>query len=158
MIVLRRLASGVWDHAGARFTEWLGLVPLMGMGVVLYAQPGFLATTASFVVLAAWASAGAWSNMVLSCGLLRLIALAVNGTFRQFPYSPLIRFFASAFAAMFWMLFTVGFYTAWRDGGGAPTPIIAYGTLMLLELRNAYVSRVDMAASARGRGHAGTNR
>ena len=36
MIVLRRLASGVWDHAGARFTEWLGLVPLMGVGTALY--------------------------------------------------------------------------------------------------------------------------
>lgn len=158
MIVLRRLASGVWDHAGARFTEWLGLVPLMGVGTALYAQPEALTATRSFATLAAWMGPGAWSNLLLLCGLFRLVALAVNGTFRAFPYSPLIRFFASGVAAMFWMLFTVGVYDAWRNAGGGPTPIIAYGTLILLELRNAYVSRVDMAASARGRGYAGTDR
>lgn len=158
MIVLRRITHGIWDHAGARFTEWLGLVPLMGVGIALYAQPEALTTTPSFATLASWMAPGAWSNTLLLCGLLRLVALAVNGTFRAFPYSPLIRFAASSVAALFWMLFTVGIYTAWRDGGGSPTGIVAYGTLMLLELRNAYVSRVDMAASARGRGYAGTNR
>lgn len=157
MIVLRRLASGVWDHAGARFTEWLGLVPLMGVGIALYAQPEALTTTASFATLASWMGPGAWSNTLLLCGLLRLVALAVNGTFRAFPYSPLIRFTASGVAAMFWMLFTVGVYDAWRNVGGSPTGIVAYGTLILLELRNAYASRVDMAAT-RGGGHAGTDR
>ena len=150
MIVLRRLAHGVWDHAGVRFTEWLGAAPLLGVGYVLYAQPDALHTTISFAVLAAWAGAAAWSNMLMGCGLMRLVALFVNGTFRGFRHSPTIRFVASCFAAMFWMLFTVGIYTAWRDAGGSPTGIVAYGTLITLELRNAYVSRVDMA-SARGR-------
>ena len=157
MIVLRRLASGVWDHAGARFTDWLGLVPLMGVGTALYAQPAALTATRSFATLAAWMGPGAWSNLLLLCGLFRLVALAVNGTFRAFPYSPLIRFAASGVAAMFWMLFTVGVYDAWRNVGGSPTGIVAYGTLILLELRNAYASRVDMAAT-RGGGHAGTDR
>ena len=150
MIVLRRLARGVWSHAGSRFTEWLGAVPLLGWGYALYAQPQALYSTPSFITLAAWASAVVWSNAVMLCGIGRLGALAVNGTFRSFPYSPIIRFFASAFAAMFWMLITVGVFDAWRNFGGSPTGVVAYGTLILLELRNAYVSRVDMAAT-RGR-------
>ena len=47
MIVLRRLAHGVWDHAGVRFTEWLGAAPLLGVGYVFYAQPDVLITTAN---------------------------------------------------------------------------------------------------------------
>lgn len=158
MIVLRRLAHGMWDHAGVRFTEWLGAAPLLGVGYTLYAWPEALFATASFAVLAAWASAAVWSNMLMGCGLMRLVALFVNGTFRGFRHSPTIRFAASCFAAMFWLWFTLGIVSAWRDAGGSPTGIVAYGTLLLLELRNAYVSRVDMA-SARGRGpYAGADR
>lgn len=157
MIILRTLAHGVWSHAGVRFTEWLGAGPLLGVGYVLYAQPEALYLTPSFVLLAAWASAAAWSNMLMLCGLMRLIALFVNGTFKGFRHSPTIRFAASCAAAMFWTWFTIGIFTAWRDAGGSPTGIVAYGTLIALELRNAYVSRVDMA-SARGEAHAWMDR
>lgn len=150
MIVFRRLAHGVWHHAGVRFTEWLGAAPLLGVGYVLYAQPEALLSTPSFASLAQWAGPGTWSNVLMLCALMRLVALFINGTFRGFPHSPLIRWAASCVAAMFWMLFTIGIFTAWRDYGGSPTGIVAYGTLIALELRNAYVSRVDMA-SARGR-------
>lgn len=150
MIVLRRLAHGVWHHADVRFTEWLGAAPLLGVGYVLYAQPEVLSSTASFTTLARWAQVGTWSNVLMACALMRLIALFVNGTFRGFTHSPTIRFTASCVASMFWMLFTVGVYSAWREAGGSPTAPIIYGTLIILELRNAYVSRVDMA-SARGR-------
>lgn len=155
MIVLRRLAHGVWHHADVRFTEWLGAAPLIGVGFVLYADPGALVATRSFATLAQWASPGTWSNVLLTCGLMRLVALFINGTFRGFQHSPTIRFFAACVAALFWTLFTVGVYSAWRDAGGSPTGIVAYGTLIALELRNAYVSRVDMA---RGRAaYAGTD-
>ena len=155
MIVLRRLAHGVWSHAGARFTEWLGAAPLFGIGYVLYAQPDALYTTPSFAKLAQWAEAGVWSNVLMLYAFARLLALFVNGTFKGFRHSPLIRFVVSCLAAWFWLLFTVGIYTAWKEGGGSPTGIVAYGTFVLLELRNAYASRVDMA-SARGRAlHAG---
>lgn len=156
MIILRQLAQGAWHHADERFTEWLGAVPLMGLGFVWWAEPAALDATRSFAVLAAWASAVIWSNVLLACGLNRLVALFVNGRFRSFPHSPLLRFISSCVAALFWTLFTVGVFKAWRDVGGSPTGIVAYGTLIALELRNAYVSRVDMA---RGRAaYAGPDR
>lgn len=147
MIILRTLANGVWSHAGVRFTEWLGAVPLMGIGFVLHMQPGTFTTSPSFAVLARWANAPTWSAIDLSVGIIRLMALLINGSFKSFRHSPTIRFFASCVAAMFWMLFSVGVFLAWRDFGGSPTGIVAYGTLLLLEFRNAYVSRVDMAVA-----------
>lgn len=153
MIILRTLAEGVWSHFGVRFTEWLGAVPLLGMGYVLFMQPGTLWLTPSFATLARWATEPIWMNTVLAVGILRLLALIVNGSFKSFRYSPTIRFAASCVAALFWMLFLVGIYTAWRDAGGSPTGLVAYGTFFLQELRNAWVSRVDMAVT-RGLAHA----
>lgn len=157
MIVLRTLANGVWSHAGVRFTEWLGAVPLVGLGYVLYAEPDALASSPSFSALSSWADAGTWSNIILSVGILRLIALFINGSFKSFQHSPKIRFLASCVASFFWMLFAVGVFLAWRDSGGAPTGPVVYSTLLLLEFRNAYVSRVDMAVT-RGLSHARTKR
>lgn len=152
MIILRRLATGVWDHAGVRFTEWLGAAPLLGVGYALYAQPETLMISPSFSKLAQWADAAIWSNLLMLCGTIRLAALFVNGTFQGFRYSPEIRFFASCCAAMFWTWFTIGIFTAWRNTGGSPTGVVAYGTLIFLELRNVYVSRVDMARGGRNAG------
>lgn len=147
MIILRTLAHGVIDHAGVRFTEWLGATPLLGIGAVLYLQPGVFTTTPSFASLAVWFSEAVWTNIILAVAVGRLLALLINGSFRSFQHSPTIRFGASCVAALFWMLFTVGVFTAWRDAGGSPTGVVAYGTLLLLEIRNAYVSRVDMAVT-----------
>lgn len=146
MIILR-LANGVWAHAGVRFTEWLGAVPLMGFGLAMYFQPDTLLTTPSFAVMLSWAGAAIWAMSTLFVANCRLIALFINGTFRSFPYSPLIRFIASCFASFFWSLVFAGVYIAWSENGGSPTAPIAYGTLMILEFRNAYVSRVDMAVT-----------
>ena len=157
MIVLRRLAHGVWDHAGGRFTEWLGVIPLLGIGAALHLQADTLWTTPSFAKLALWATAAIWTIIILTVANLRLFALLINGTFRQFQHSPTIRFAASCVASLFWMLFTMGILSAWWDAGGSPTGIVAYGTLLCLELRNAYVSRVDMAATREVR-NAGTDR
>lgn len=145
MIVLRRIVDGVWDHAGVRFTEWLGAAPLLGVGYVLWAQPEAIYNAASFAALATWATAMAWACMLLTCGNMRLVALFVNGTFKQFRHSPTIRFVASVVSFAFWTLFTIGTVSAWKNAGGSPTAIVAYGTFALLELRNVYVSRVDMA-------------
>lgn len=157
MIVLRTLAHGVIAHAGVRFTEWLGAVPLLGIGTVLYLQPSVFRTTPSFSSLSDWFSEAIWTNIILGVAVGRLLALLINGSFDSFRHSPTIRFAASCVAALFWMLFTVGVYTAWRDAGGSPTGVVAYGALMMLEIRNVYVSRVDMTVT-RGMANARVDR
>lgn len=149
MIILRALAHGVAAHAGVRFTEWLGAVPLLGIGAVLCADPGIFSTTPSFAALNDLFAEAVWMNIILSVAIGRLLALLINGTFSSFRHSPTIRFAASCVASSFWMLFTTGVFTAWQESGGSPTGIVAYGTLTILEIRNTYVSCVDMVV-ARG--------
>lgn len=148
MIVLR-LAQGAIAHAGVRFTEWLGLAPLLGIGLCLYYFPDLFGMVPSFKTLQAWAGEPTWCNAILIVANLRFIALFVNGYFRSFRHSPTIRFAASCFAMFLWSLITMGVYLSFRDYGGSPTGVVAYGTLLILEFRNAYSSRVDMAL-ARG--------
>lgn len=157
MIVLRTLARGVVTHAGIRSTEWLGAVPLLGLGWLLYSEPGIFDRTASFAMLSRWGDQATWANILLAVSLARLLALLINGSFRSFTHSPTIRFLASWAGGIFWALFTMGIYIAWRDLGGSPTGVAAYGTLMLLEIRNTYVSRADMIIT-RGTADAGTER
>lgn len=144
MIVLRTLARGVVTHAGVRFTEWLGAFPLLGLGYVLHMDPDLFGRVSSFDVLARWGDQPTWTNVILLIGIARLAALTINGSFRSFTHSPLIRFLSSWAAGLFWTLFVLGVYIAWRDMGGSPTAIVAYGTLTILEARNSYASRADM--------------
>lgn len=149
MIVLRALAQGAIAHAGVRATEWIGAVPLIGMGYVLNIQKDAFAISPSFTQLSIWFEQQTWVMIVMLTGIVRLLALFINGYFRSFTYSPTIRFCASMIATVFWAMFTLGFFIAWQDNGGALTGIVAYGTISILELRNIYVSRVDMTV-ARG--------
>lgn len=157
MIILRTLASGVIKHAGVRFTEWLGAVPLLGLGWVFYAEADIFQRVASFNTLSRWGDQAIWANIVLAVGISRLLALTINGSFRSFTHSPTIRFLSSWAAGLFWTLFVLGVYISWRDLGGSPTAIIAYGTLIILEARNAFVSRADMIIT-RGRANVGLER
>lgn len=150
-MIIARVVTGVWSHAGSRATEWIGAIPLVGMGLVLLSAHDVFAISPSFVLLAAWASQAAWANIMLTGGLARVCALIVNGSFPvSYRYSPMIRFAASWLAMMIWAAVSLAMYAAWREAGGSPTGMVAYGTLAVMELRNVYSSRVDMAA-ARGR-------
>lgn len=145
MIVLRTLATGVVSHAGVRATEWIGLLPLMGIGYSMYSEPDAIQQVASFQILLGWFTIGTWAKIFAIAWVARFIALVVNGSFNSFKYSPAIRFAVSCFAGMIWFAVTMGVFEAWRSTGGSPTAMYVYFGWAVLELRNAYVSRVDMA-------------
>lgn len=157
MIVVRTIASGVWSHAGVRATEWIGALPLIGIGYVLWDEVNVFGVSPSFEVVRQWANESTWSNVLLAVGVLRLFALIINGSFQSFRHSPTIRVCASIVAALSWSAFATGFFQAWTEYGGAPTAWVAYGTLTILELRNVYVARVDMSVT-RGMANARTKR
>lgn len=152
MIVIR-LAKGAWQHAGVRVTEWIGAWPLFMMGAVLWSEFNVFGISPSFNAVRDWASEAQWAAILMGAANLRLISLFVNGYFQSFRHSPTLRFIASCVAGMSWSAFAMGFFVSWMDGVGSPTAWVAYSTLVFLEFRNAYVSRVDMAA-AREHAHA----
>lgn len=146
MIVVR-LAEGAWQHAGARFSEWIGAGLLAGWGYVLWAQPGIFEISRSFQRLEQWGDQAAWANILLSAAAVRIIALFINGTMeRMRKHTPTMRFIASWIAFMAWALVALGMFYAWRDSGGSPTGWIAYLYVALHELRNISQTRKDMIA------------
>ena len=155
MIVIRTLAHGVIAHAGARYTEWIGMVVLIGIGLAFFYQPNVFQISPSFSVMASWASQDIWANILLFAGAVRMFALIINGSFKGFRHSPLLRFLASWVAVMSMGAIAMGMYSAWSMSGGSPTGWIMYGAAGVgLELRNIYVSRLDMGLM-KGRADAG---
>lgn len=149
-MIVARVVTGVWNHAGARVTEWIGAIPLIGMGIVFLIGGDIFSISASFVLLAAWATQATWANILLAGGLARVCALIVNGSFPvSYRYSPIVRFLASWMAMLIWSAVALAMFAAWREVGGSPTGMVAYGTLAIIELRNVYSARVDMVL-ARG--------
>ena len=92
-MIIVRIAEGAWQHAGARFSEWVGTVGLIGWGLMLFNEPGIFAKSPSFSVMARWADQAAWANILLAAGAFRFLALVLNGTLSSFrKHTPTIRF------------------------------------------------------------------
>lgn len=147
MIVVRRIWDGTLSHFPIRATEWIMAIPLVGIGWALYLDDQLFSRTPSFAKLAEYGDETAWCIVIMACAICRLLALLINGTFHGFTHSPTIRLGASLIAMTFWSLFTIGVAVAFFTQQGAVTGVIAYGTFMVIELRNIYLSRRDMVLS-----------
>ncbi len=144
MIVIRRISTGIFNHLPVRVSEWIMAYASISMGVALLKQPDMFTTSVSFEMLESWADEGTWAALVLLCGVLRLAALVVNGTFEGFRFSPHLRAGASVAGAMFWSQYCLGFLMAAAFSGGAWSGPSVYSTLLLLELANIYRAWVDI--------------
>lgn len=143
-IVLRRIRDGVVNHFPIRVSEWIMIYPTIGMGIALKTQPDMFNTSPSFASIASWADEITLAAIVLACAAIRLVALIVNGTFQGFGISPHLRLFAAVVGLIFWSQFTFGFLDAALFKGGAWSGVIAYSTLMIIEMTNAFRSWVDV--------------
>nr|CAD6602637.1 hypothetical protein RKHAN_01176 [Rhizobium sp. Khangiran2] len=144
MIVLRRVYDGVADHFKIRASEWVMLWPAFGLWFVLQLDPDMFTTSPSFAVLADWGEESTWAWFLFGCGLARLFALTINGTFRGFVFSPHIRATASLIGAAVWSQVSLGFLMAWLTAGGAPSGVIGWSTMVLLEIVNTHRSWADV--------------
>jgi hypothetical protein len=150
MIVLR-LANGIREHFPARVSEWIMTAAILGWAAVLSGDPGTFETSRSFQEIARYGDERFWSTVCLAVGLLRLAALVVNGTFRQFPYSPHLRGGASFVACVFWGQIALGVLIAWVSGGSG-TGAVAYCTFMTIEVWNLFRAWADVGASRQTKG------
>lgn len=149
MIIVRRIAHGVVHHFPFRVSEWVMVHPTFWMGISLMLQPEMFTTSPSFAELARWADESVWSSIAILCAFVRFSALVVNGTFPRFTYSPHLRAFASIVGVAFWSQFTLGFGVVAVDGTGAWSAVVAYSTLLFLELVNVHRSFSDIGKAAR---------
>ena len=150
-LIIVRLGRGIHEHFHIRLSEWIMVYPALGMWFAFQYQPEMFSTSPSFETLRHWANEHTWGVLCLWCGVARLIALTVNGTFRAFSYSPHMRIAASFIGVAFWSQFSLGFLTASLAGNGAFSAVVAFSTFCLLELANVYRSWSDIGVQ-RSRG------
>ncbi|TIR24043.1 MAG: hypothetical protein E5X34_13395 [Mesorhizobium sp.] len=148
MIILR-IAGGIRAHFGIRVTEWIMAAALFMFSTVLLLDPKTFDTSTGFAVIAMYGDEFFWGNLCLAAALFRLIALTVNGTFKQFPYSPHLRAGASLASAVFWGQIALGILVAKLLLGGGVTGVVAYSTLMAIEMWNVIRAWADVGATLR---------
>ena len=144
MLVVR-VMTGIRSHWHIRATEWLMTYPAVGMGVALLYQPDMFESSRSFEYVADWMTQQQWSVFALTCALVRIFSLTVNGTFAGFRYSPHLRAAASFAGVFFWSQFSLGLLYAALYGGGAWSGPVMYSMACLAELLNIYRSWMDIA-------------
>lgn len=151
-MILMRLARGVKEHFSVRAMEWLMAYVLLGTYAVFQIQPEVFVGRPSFEYLGYYASAATWTYICAICGIVRLAALVVNGTFRnKFPYTPHLRVVASLMSLAFWSQFSLGFVHAYRYGEGIAFAVLCSSAFVLAELINVYRSFSDVGETIRKR-------
>jgi hypothetical protein len=143
-MIFVKITTGIRQHFQIRLSEWLMVAPYFGLAWGMYVQPDMFDISASFIYLAQWADEATWGTLLFFCGIARLAALVVNGSFDRFKYSPHIRMAASLLGALFWSQFSLGFLQSYIAGIGAFSAVIAYGTFTVFELANFYRSSRDV--------------
>ena len=151
-MIIFRVYRGVADHFPIRVSEWIMLWPAIGLWIGLQLDPAMFSTSASFAFLAAWADELTWSWIIAVCALSRLAALTINGPFQGFEFSPHIRAAASLIGVAIWSQIRLGLLMAYLFAGGAISGVIAWSTMVILELLNVYRSWSDVGRNAAGQG------
>ena len=150
--IVLRIGQGIAEHFPIRVSEWVMTYPLIGWGLVLWADPSTFERSASFSELARWWDESTWAVICLNLAVCRLAALVINGTFKaQFPYSPHLRGFAAFLSCIFWGQVVLGVLIAAQTSGGAWTGFVAYTTFMALDVWNMMRAWADIGTTKANR-------
>lgn len=139
-----RLYRGIADHFAIRWTEWSMLWPTFGLWITLNSYPDLFSRSASFTTMAEWFDERTWALVFGLSMVCRMAALAINGTFKGFEFSPHIRAAASLIGVLIWSQVSLGFLLSYMNDGGLPTAVVIYTLPVILELMNTWRSFNDV--------------
>lgn len=135
VIVLRNIAT----HFPARSSEWIMGVGLTCWGASLLTAQVIFASNPNFAGMAALGQEETWGAVAVAAGLMRLLALFVNGTYQSFRHSPHMRAATGGVACFVWC-------SIWIALMASPTARIAYGMLLAIEINNVWRAGADAGA------------
>lgn len=146
MIALR-VVQGVTKHFVGRWPEWVLSIILFCLGAkMLSSIDVFGSSPAAFKVMADFASEEHWGFFLCTIAGLRLIALAINGTFKTFArMSPVIRCGLGFLSGLAWFSIALGLFLANPEGTGHVT----YTGLLIADMMNAALAGGDAGAVER---------
>lgn len=119
-----------------RVSEWLLSSVLFNWGVVILLHPGVMTRHDYFSALADIAPETTWGTVCLLLGIVRTIALAVNGAWRPTPH---IRALTAFFSCFIWMMVTF----ALANDEATSLGLATYPLFLLLESYNVNRAMTD---------------
>ena len=134
MIVVR-VARGISDHFPARASEWGFAGLLIGLGYVFAGSPDLFDASRSYSGLARLADETVWGSACIAIGVVRLLALVINGTFAESWYgrwSPHVRGVCAFLSCGIWFPLWAGFIAI----DGAPIVKLFTFTVLLIDAYN----------------------
>lgn len=150
-MVVARIITGIASHFPIRVSEWVLSYMLAGIGLGLCLIPNALDASASYQALiyfaqfSPWTPEYTWGLACLSVATVRIIALTINGTFKEhFRYSPHLRGLASLAACFIWGQMVLGYLIAFTSLGGGWTAVPVYMGIMSLDAWNMFRAWTDI--------------
>lgn len=102
-----RIVTGIKSHFEARFSEWVMGATMTWYGLHLAGKSTAWPNPAAWQGMLEHAPENAWGWLCIALGILRLLALAINGTFANTAYSrysPHVRGVTAVLGATFWFM------------------------------------------------------
>lgn len=129
-----RVYRGVKHSFPMRWLEWVmaGFIIVWGytfLSVTVDPNPAVAARSA-WHGMTFWLPIWAWGTAMIAAGTLRLVALAINGTFRDTiysQYSPLVRGITAGFCGLVWLAVALSSLSAGTQSG------ITYPCIFIIE-------------------------
>lgn len=135
-------------HFGARTSEWILACILASWGLMLLRPENTFLDERVYLTLTRIASETVWGWMCLGCGLLRIAALIVNGSWVPSTYH--LRSLTSILSCFFWFQITLGLMAS----GVASTGLAIYPWLLVLDVICCHRAAVDLRFSQAAVKHA----
>ena len=145
-----RVVRGARHRFALRVPDWFSGSVILSFGLCLVHWPEMFVTFHAFyALLDEIGSAQTWGVVCVTIGVLRLIALTVNGTFPKFRWSPHIRFVMAMASAFVWFQITLALIVSHM----ATTGLAVYPHLFLFDLYNVFLAASEAGMVERAARH-----
>lgn len=138
-MLLMHITSSLKETFPVRATEWALAAILFLWGVVLVVNPTLFITGESYKNLNDLMRQDTWASLCILVGGLRLMMLAINGTWRRSPHMRIVGAFVSCF---FWFQISIGI----AQSGVFGTGLAVYPVLFFLDTYNVFRATRDAGA------------
>lgn len=145
MIALR-VVKGMTSHFAGRWPEWVLAILLFAMGCKLLSPTEVFQSSPGFRSMTEFGTETQWGFFLVSIGGVRILALAINGTFSCLArWTPIARAAFALLSGFAWFSIAIGLYvsnpTSWAH--------LTYSALLVMDILNAIFASGDAGATER---------
>lgn len=143
--LIKRVAIGATHHFRLRVSDWFITLMLTTLGLILLQPGGTFETFAPFSYLKRFGSESTWGLVCVIIGSFRLFALVINGTFKDFRWSPYIRAIMAVLSCFIWFQLATSVLSmdVWHPGASV------YPYLFLFDIYNASHAAAEAGVAER---------